>query len=263
MATLWPARRACGQHGAGAVQVEEAALGGFHPDLLRQDAAAGHVLGDHLQRTAAADVFGGEVDRDVRAAVGHQQLAHVAHHVLDHQVGDVGDHAGLFGQRNEQVRPHLGAIRALPAHQRLGADADAGIQFDDRLVMQVQLAAADGGGQLAAQRQAAPRQPDHQAGPGGGQQQAERHVQPGLLAEGGGQRGARRGGDRQPFLVARGGVQRVVVQALAGVAQQCLQQVRIHAGCLASRRPSGLARARRTFGSAMTSTKRRGSTSTS
>ncbi|KAG1535312.1 hypothetical protein G6F50_015336 [Rhizopus delemar] len=95
--------------------------------------------------------------------------------------------------------------------------------------MQVPLAAADGGGQLAAQRQPAPGEPDHQAGTRGRQQQAQRHEQPGLLAEGGGQRGAWRGGDRQPFLVARGGIQRVLVQPLAGIAQQVLQQDRVHA----------------------------------
>ena len=58
-----------------------------------------------------------------------------------------------------------------------------------------------------------------------------------VLAEGGGQRGAWRGGDRQPFLVAGGGVERVLVQPFAGIAQQGLQQCRVHAVLLGQQAP--------------------------
>src|SRR5450830_1640950 len=70
------------------VDVHEAALGGFQPDLLRFDAGVLQRRLHRTQRAAGLDVVGAEVDGDVQVAVTGQQLLEVVHHLGDDLVGD-------------------------------------------------------------------------------------------------------------------------------------------------------------------------------
>ena len=56
---------------------------------------------------------------------------------------DRHDGAGVFGDGDELGRRDDGAVALLPAHERLEADDIAGLEIEDRLVEQAQLAAIE------------------------------------------------------------------------------------------------------------------------
>ena len=72
--------------------------------------------------------------------------AHLPAGLAQHEPADRDDQPGLLGQRDEVQRRDQPAVGVLPADQRLDAGQPAGRQFDDRLVVDDELAVLDGAG---------------------------------------------------------------------------------------------------------------------
>ncbi len=92
----------------------------------------------------------GEVDVDPqRAAVGVPGLpeAGLAHGLLEHPAAERHDQAGVLGERDEAVGAEHPVLRVAPADQRLRAVHAAVPEVDERLVLDEELAALQGGRQ--------------------------------------------------------------------------------------------------------------------
>ena len=63
--------------------------------------------------------------------------------LVEHERADRHDQPGLLGQRDELARRDEAALGVVPAHERLGGDDVAGVEADDRLVLDGELAAVD------------------------------------------------------------------------------------------------------------------------
>ena len=79
--------------------------------------------------------------------------------IVEHELGERPDQARRLGQRDELVRRHEALRRVVPAAQRLGADGVAGREVDDRLELDPQLVALDGGAELGDEAEALPGVP--------------------------------------------------------------------------------------------------------
>ena len=112
----------------------------------------GHLAGEvAVEQGPRRDVDG---DRDADAVPGPVRGA--AQRDVQHPAGQVRQQAGVLDHRQELLRPELAAGRVVPADQRLGGDRLAGVQVEDRLVDQVELAhVVQRGAQLARQHQPA------------------------------------------------------------------------------------------------------------
>ncbi|MCY1517344.1 hypothetical protein D9M68_520220 [compost metagenome] len=139
------------------VHVHEPTFGGFEPDLPGVDGRAFEHALQHAQRLAVFQVARAQVDGDVRAAVPGEQILHVPDHQAEHLFGDAGHQPALLGDRDEQVGPQGLAAGPDPAHQGFRADAPAGLEIDDGLVMDGEFPPPDGGGEFARDRQAPAR----------------------------------------------------------------------------------------------------------
>ena len=73
--------------------------------------------------------------------------------MVEHQAGQRPDEAVALGQRQKQIGPERAASWVVPPDQRLGRDNSAVKEVDDRLDLDVDLAACDGVAQLAHQGQ--------------------------------------------------------------------------------------------------------------
>lgn len=125
------------------------------------------------------------------------QLRQVGGDQAEDVPGQIADHAVVFGQGDEDVRPHLTPVRPLPAHQRLDAPALSGIEVDDRLVDHVELTGAHGPIHVADQRQPATAEQVRQIS----RQQRGQEDEGGVMPPGIGTIGAgQRGSDRHPHL---------------------------------------------------------------
>ena len=128
-------------------------------ELMRREAVA-HVLDD----VAVVEITARHVDRYAQA-VAVRDLALQARQVragaLQHPLRHRHDLPGLFGERNEIGRHHEAARRVAPAHQRLDADEVPRTQIDDGLVVRLELAAIDGGGQFVFDAHAPARRAQH------------------------------------------------------------------------------------------------------
>ena len=113
----------------------EGNLAGSHPVQCQQPCSHPADARDH-------HITGRQVHRDVKVAVRTQQLAKLLKHPLQHEISDLANLPGIFGQRNEQVRAGKGPVRAPPAYQRLSAHAAAAVELDDRLIEHLQFTAA-------------------------------------------------------------------------------------------------------------------------
>ena len=74
--------------------------------------------------------------------------------LLEHPASERDDQAGLLGERNELAGREHAALGMAPPHERLGADDAAGLQVDDRLVVQEKLRAFDRAVQIGFQLEA-------------------------------------------------------------------------------------------------------------
>jgi len=72
----------------------------------------------------------------------------LAQHGVDHELGELADHAAIVADRGNQGRRHLKRMLPRPADQRFGGEALVGGQVDLRLEMDLQLV----GVEVAAQR---------------------------------------------------------------------------------------------------------------
>lgn len=73
--------------------------------------------------------------------------------LTEHPLTDWDDAAGCFGNRDEHVRHHKTTCRMLPTQQRLEPDHRARLQFDDRLIVKVELLIGQSCGEVGLQGQ--------------------------------------------------------------------------------------------------------------
>ncbi len=87
---------------------------------------------------------GGDVDADHdRGGAVVAPLARLRTRLLEDPGAHRRDQPGLLGERDEVQRRHQAVPGPLPAHQRLGGDDRAGLEVDDRLVVDHQLVALE------------------------------------------------------------------------------------------------------------------------
>ena len=86
----------------------------------------------------------GDVDGDGQIAARPVPLGRLVEGLLEHRGRQVLHEPGVLDQGQERVGEEQPAGRVLPAHQRLDARRPAGVPVDLGLVMEDQLAAADG-----------------------------------------------------------------------------------------------------------------------
>jgi hypothetical protein len=84
-----------------------------------------------------------QVDRDIQLRIGPQHRTELFQQTLEDKVGHLANLPGVFRHGDEQVGAGQCAVGAAPAQQRLGADAVAAVEVEDRLIEHLQLAAAD------------------------------------------------------------------------------------------------------------------------
>ncbi|KFF35635.1 hypothetical protein G039_0310325 [Pseudomonas aeruginosa VRFPA01] len=122
---------------------------------MRTVAADGAEQAPHVvDESLASQVRTADIDAEVIARP-QAQLRQVGSDQAEDVAGQVADHAIVFSQRNEDVRPHLAVIRTPPAHQRLDAPALPRIEPDDGLIDHMELPGPHGPVHVANQRQAA------------------------------------------------------------------------------------------------------------
>lgn len=84
-------------------------------------------------------------------AVAFSPFPGLAHRLLQDPAAERHDQPGVLGERDEPVRAEDAVLRVQPAHQRLGAPHAAVTEVDQRLVLDEELAALQGRGQLGGQ----------------------------------------------------------------------------------------------------------------
>ena len=177
-------------------------------------------LRHHLGELRIVELPRREVDRDLQAALGADE-GRPAAGFAQHPFADLEDQAALLGDLDELARRHQAALGMLPAHQRLVADHFAALRLDDALVVQPQLALADGAAQIGLEREAPRGRLVHLLGEElvvgapellrvvhGGVGVADQRL--GIAAVVGEHRDADRAGDGELALVDRGGLRHVL-----------------------------------------------------
>lgn len=83
---------------------------------------------------------------------------------MEHLRAQQQDHVGALGYVHELQRLEQAALWMLPANQRLDPHRSAGLEVDDRLIVQAQLSRGDAAGQVVGESQPAMHHPDHFGG---------------------------------------------------------------------------------------------------
>ena len=106
---------------------------------------------EQLRQVAIEQISTGYIHRDAQGhSVGKPDAA-LPRSRLDDPAGDVLDHAGLLGERNEFRRREHAPFWMVPAHQRFHAYHLTAAQIQLRLVVQQQLVLGDCPPQIAEQ----------------------------------------------------------------------------------------------------------------
>ena len=98
-------------------------------------------------------LLGGDVDRHGGVSVGTLHASTGEARLTQHPGAQGNDQAALLGDPDEVRRWQQTPVGVLPAHERLEATHGAGVEVDDRLVVEHELVLADPLLQLAAQRE--------------------------------------------------------------------------------------------------------------
>src|SRR5204863_4761785 len=131
-------------------------LGDLELEQPRRQAAVPEHPGDELHQLGVVELAGGEVYRNLQAALRADERRPAAG-FAQHPFADLQDEARLLRRLAEFRRADETAMRVLPAHQGLVRHDLPALHRDDRLVVHAQLVAAERAPQVALQRQAARR----------------------------------------------------------------------------------------------------------
>ena len=99
------------------------------------------------KKVGPLDLARADVERQPAVKAVALPVAEHGSDFADHPVADIGDDAGLLGDRDEGGRQPQAVARMVPAQQRLGARDFAGHQAHLRLEGEHELVALDGFGQ--------------------------------------------------------------------------------------------------------------------
>ena len=99
-------------------------------------------------------LHGADIDRDVRAVRARVETLGLGARLAQDPASDRHDQTGLLGEHDEAARIDAPPGRVLPTHERLDALHRARVDLDDRLVVEEELVAVEGVGQVGAQLEA-------------------------------------------------------------------------------------------------------------
>ena len=141
--------------GAGTRRVDQQRrFGDLEREQRRVDGVRAQVLLHAIGQPPIEQVVRGQVDGESEVVPAIVDLAQGRDPAVQHQVGELLDQSGVFGDAHELCCRDHTTDRMRPAHQRLCADHDAGVQVELRLEMEMQLLVLDCCTQIAQHRQA-------------------------------------------------------------------------------------------------------------
>ena len=137
--------------------LDQRALGDLDNERGRRQADfldQGHHALDQVQ---SAELQGGEVHRHGQVLAAHIVPGlELVRGGFRHPIPESIDQAGMFRNRDENVRSYQTTLGVLPTQQRLEAEDAAFTQVDTRLVLEIQFAAVQGMCQLCLRLQLLP-----------------------------------------------------------------------------------------------------------
>lgn len=125
------------------LEPDEPPFGHFHDEIALRGVGDPRKLLQPSDDLLGVQIVRGQIDRNVEIRAPQEQILGILPHQFQHVPGDALDHAGVLGDRDEQVRAYHLAARTLPAYQCLRAHPRMGVQIHDRLVVHAEFAAPD------------------------------------------------------------------------------------------------------------------------
>ena len=122
------------------------ALGDFNDELFGSETSRAQERSELIGKPGVTHLLARKVDAHVERgclAPGPSPARQFTGRLLKSPPAQVADRAGRFGEGDELRRRDQAELGVLPAHQCLEADRVAGGGFDDRLILEVNLASVD------------------------------------------------------------------------------------------------------------------------